>query len=108
MQVNAVYCEITRIHATLALRWMSMLDDYRFLRPADIRKIRERLARAVLNAAGGEEDAPFGRSKGGRALLPSAVKMRELGFDPWCGQEWNRPQAPSVTRNGAAAAEGGA
>jgi uncharacterized protein len=100
MRVNAVYCDTTRIHATLALRWMSVLGDHRFLRPADIRRIREKLARAVLNAAGGEEDAPFGRGKDGRALLPSAMKMRELGFDPWEERRRDRPPAGRLTRNG--------
>jgi uncharacterized protein len=82
-QVNSAYCATTRINAGLALRWMSVLDDYRFLRAKDIEAMRLKLARAVLNAAGGEEEAPFGRNKQGKALLPSPMKMRQLGFDPW-------------------------
>jgi len=91
-QVNSVYCAITRIHTTLALQWMSALDDFRLLRPKDITAIRQKLAKAVLNAGGGEEDAPFGRNKNGRAFLPSPMKMRQLGFDPW----------PDERRNGGA------
>ena len=45
--------------------------------------MRMKLARAVLNSAGGEEEAPFGRNKEGKALLPSPARMRQLGFDPW-------------------------
>jgi uncharacterized protein len=83
LQVNSVYCATTRINVTLALRWMSVLDDYRFLQPKDIGAMRMKLARAVLNSAGGEEEAPFGRNKEGKALLPSPARMRQLGFDPW-------------------------
>jgi uncharacterized protein len=114
LEVNAAYCATARIHATLALRWMSALDDYRFLRASDIGSMRLKLARAVLNAAGGEEEAPFGRNKEGKALLPSPVRMRQLGFDPWDdngrnrlpggrrpaakghGSENERPQAPAA------------
>lgn len=83
LQVNSVYCATTRINVNLALRWMSTLDDCRFLRAKEIAAIRQKLARAVLNASGGDEEAPFGRNKEGRALLPSPMKMRQLGFDPW-------------------------
>jgi uncharacterized protein len=83
LQVNSVYCSTTRINATLALRWMSILDDCRFLRGKELTAVRLKLAKAVLNASGGEEEAPFGRNQEGRALLPSPMKMRELGFDPW-------------------------
>jgi hypothetical protein len=83
LKVNSVYCATTRINTILALRWMSVLEECKFLRPKDIRAIRQKLARAVLNAAGGEEDAPFGRNKDGKALLPSPAKMRQLGLDPW-------------------------
>jgi radical SAM protein with 4Fe4S-binding SPASM domain len=88
-QVNSVYCSTTRINATLALRWMSILDGCRFLRDKDIAAIRLQLSKAVLNAGGGEEEAPFGRNKEGRALLPSPMKLRELGFDPWPEEKKN-------------------
>jgi uncharacterized protein len=86
LRVNAVYCATTRINTTLALRWMGILDDFYFQGANEIQAMRQKLARAVLNAAGGEEDAPFGRNPQGKALLPSPVRLRELGFDLWEGQ----------------------
>jgi uncharacterized protein len=82
-EVNATYCSTNRIHATIALRWMSSLEEYRFVGTKDVASIRQKLAKAVLNAAGGEEEAAFGRNQEGRAMLPSSAKMRELGFDPF-------------------------
>ena len=86
-EVNATYCTMNRINATLALRWMSTLEDYRIVGAKEVSNIRQRLARAVLNAAGGEADAAFGRNPEGRAMLPSPAKMRQLGFDPFPEQQ---------------------
>jgi uncharacterized protein len=82
-EVNATYCSVNRIHATVALRWMSSLDEYRFIGKKELATVRQKLTKAVFNASGGEEEAAFGRNGSGRALLPSPAKMRELGFDPF-------------------------
>jgi uncharacterized protein len=86
-EVNATYCSMNRINATLALRWMSSMEDFRILGTKEMSSIRQKLARAVLNAAGGEQEAAFGRNPEGRAMLPSPAKMRQLGFDPFPEQE---------------------
>lgn len=89
-EVNATYCSTNRIHATIALRWMSSLDEHKFVGKKEISTIRQKLTKAVFDASGGEEQAAFGRNGSGKALLPSPAKMRELGFDPF-------PQAASAT-----------
>jgi len=83
LTVNSVYCDTSRINTSVALRWINIMDGYRITQDADISKMREKLAKAVLDAAGGDDLAPFGRNRDGKALLPGAGTMRKLGFELW-------------------------
>jgi len=79
--VNATYCATTRINATLALRWMSVLGDFTFLNAGDLQAAKNQAGRALMSAMGGADGAPFGRNKAGKPLLPGPAQLRRFGLD---------------------------
>ena len=79
--VNATYCAMTRINATLAMRWMYASESYKLLDQREVESIKKKLATAVMNLTGGPDHAPFGRGKNGNALLPGPAHMERLGFN---------------------------
>ena len=79
--VNSSYCATTRITAGVALKWMSILEDLRFVGPKEMQALSAKIAYALLEVLGGDAKAPFGKDDKGRALPPSPGQMKELGFD---------------------------
>ena len=79
--VNPSYCATVRITSAVALKWMSILEDVRFVGPREMRALAAKIGLALLKLLGGDDKAPFGKDEQGHALPPTLDQMRELGFD---------------------------
>jgi hypothetical protein len=79
--VNPTYCAMTRINATLALRWMSASTEFKLLDSQDVASMNRKLSKAVWAAMGDPENAPLGQGEDGKPLLPGPARMQALGFD---------------------------
>jgi len=74
-RVNATYCATSRINTSLALRWMSILDDYRFF---DVKAERARPGRRLRSPSirdGSPVSGPLDW-EGGKPRMPAPIHAR--------------------------------
>lgn len=83
--VNSTYCKVTRIYSEFALKFMSLMRDTYVMKP---KKALEKMAPTSqdeiwreIAARYYQQQAPFGKTKSGRALMPGPVTMRSNGWN---------------------------